>query len=106
MTVYKAFRNFYIFLLVVAIAAGGTMAGIAGYELYYKENAVYAVSRYGSSGDEVRRIQKKLQELGYYKDNVDGIFGSNTQKAVKSFQRNVGLTADGIVGQATLLLSN
>ncbi len=103
MTVYKAFRNFYIFLLALAIAVGGGLAGVAGYELYYRENAVYAVSKYGSSGDEVRRVQKKLQELGYYTGSVDGIFGSNTQKAVKSFQRNVGLTADGIVGKATLL---
>ncbi|MDE5671494.1 MAG: spore cortex-lytic enzyme [Eubacterium sp.] len=103
MTVNKAFRNFYIFLLVFAIALGAGTAGIAAYELCYKEEAVYAVSKYGSSGDEVRRIQQKLSDLGYYKDRVDGIYGINTQNAVKSFQRNVGLTADGIVGSATLL---
>ena len=103
MTVQKAFRNFYIFLLVFAIALGAGTAGLAAYELCYKEEAVYAVSKYGSSGDEVRRIQQKLSDLGYYKDRVDGIYGINTQNAVKSFQRNVGLTADGIVGSATLL---
>ena len=103
MTVYKAFRNFYIFLLVLAIALGAGTAGLVGYELCYKEKAVYAVSKYGSSGDEVRRIQQKLKDLGYYTDKVDGIYGKNTQSAVKSFQRNVGLTADGIVGSATLL---
>ncbi len=103
MTVQKAFHNFYIFLLVFAIALGAGTAGLAAYELCYKEEAVYAVSKYGSSGDEVRRIQQKLSDLGYYKDRVDGIYGINTQNAVKSFQRNVGLTADGIVGSATLL---
>lgn len=103
MTVYKAFRNFYIFLLAFAIAAGAATAGITVYELYYKDTAVYAVSRYGSNGDEVRNIQKKLKELGHYNGSVDGIFGSATQKAVKSFQRSVGLTADGIAGKATLL---
>lgn len=103
MTVYKAFRNFYIFVLVLAVAVGGGLAGITAYELCYKSDAVYAVSRYGSTGNEVRQIQKKLQELGYYTGNVDGIFGSATQKAVKSFQRNVGLTADGIAGSATML---
>ena len=103
MTVNKAFRNFYIFLLVFAIALGAGTAGLAAYELCYKEDAVYAVSKYGSSGDEVRKIQQKLSDLGYYKGRVDGIYGTNTQSAVKSFQRNVGLTADGIVGSATLL---
>lgn len=103
MTVSKAFRNFYIFLLVFAIALGAGTAGLAAYELCYKDEAVYAVSKYGSSGDEVRRIQQKLSDLGYYKGKVDGIYGTNTQSAVKSFQRNVGLTADGIVGSATLL---
>ena len=103
MTVQKAFRNFYIFLLVFTIVLGAGTAGLAAYELCYKEEAVYAVSKYGSSGDEVRRIQQKLSDLGYYKDRVDGIYGINTQNAVKSFQRNVGLTADGIVGSATLL---
>lgn len=103
MTVYKAFRNFYIFLLAIAVALGAGTAGFAAYQLCYKEEAVYAVSKYGSSGEEVRKIQQKLSDLGYYKDRVDGIYGINTQKAVKSFQRNVGLTADGIVGSATLL---
>ena len=103
MTVNKAFCNFYIFLLVFAIALGAGTAGLAAYELCYKEDAVYAVSKYGSSGDEVRKIQQKLSDLGYYKGRVDGIYGTNTQSAVKSFQRNVGLTADGIAGSATLL---
>ena len=43
MTVQKAFRNFYIFLLVFAIALGAGTAGLAAYELCYKEEAVYAV---------------------------------------------------------------
>lgn len=103
MTVYKAFKNFYIFLLVFAVVLGAGAAGFAAYEISYKEESVYAVSKYGSSGSEVRRIQQKLADLGYYSGSVDGIFGQNTQSAVKRFQRDVGLTADGIVGSATLL---
>lgn len=61
------------------------------------------LSRLGSRGDEVRSIQKKLKELGYYSGSVDGIYGSNTQNAVKAFQRNCGLTVDGIAGPKTLL---
>ena len=103
MTVYKAFRNFYIFILVFAIAAAAGSAGFAAYRLSNNDEAIYAVSKYGSTGDEVKKVQKKLKELGYYNGSVDGIFGQNTQSAVKKFQKNVGLTADGIVGSATLL---
>lgn len=61
------------------------------------------LSKVGSRGDEVRRIQTKLKQLGYYKGTVDGIYGTNTKNAVISFQKNCGLTADGIAGPRTLL---
>lgn len=64
--------------------------------------AISALSKLGSRGDEVRQIQKKLKELGYYTGSVDGIYGSGTQKAVKAFQKNCGITADGIAGPKTL----
>ena len=60
-------------------------------------------SRLGSSGEEVRQIQAKLKSLGYYKGEVDGIFGSQTRAAVIAFQRNCGIAADGIAGPKTLL---
>ena len=62
----------------------------------------YALSKYGSRGEEVRQIQTKLKNWGYYNGQVDGIFGSQTLNAVKWFQRKNGLTVDGIVGPATL----
>ena len=58
--------------------------------------------RQGSTGEQVRIIQTKLKNWGYYDGTVDGIFGSKTTEAVKYFQRKNGLTADGIVGPATL----
>ena len=64
--------------------------------------AVQALSRYGSTGNEVRQIQTKLKNWGYYNGSVDGIFGSRTLAAVKSFQRKNGLQVDGIVGEKTL----
>ena len=76
-----------------------------GYVYYLKtvENASLEVlSRYGSTGEEVKQIQTRLKEWGYYKGNVDGIYGSATQKAVKDFQRANGLAADGIAGEKTL----
>lgn len=65
-------------------------------------DSVSTLSKLGSRGNEVRRIQTKLKELGYYKGSVDGIYGIATQKAVRSFQKNCGITADGIAGPKTL----
>ena len=62
----------------------------------------FAAYKIGSSGPMVERIQTKLNIWGYYTGNVDGIFGSQTEKAVKYFQRKNGLTQDGIVGTNTL----
>lgn len=63
---------------------------------------VYAISQYGSNGEEVKQIQTKLRDWGYYKGTVDGIYGSGTYEAVKAFQKSNGLTADGIAGSQTL----
>lgn len=64
---------------------------------------VAVLSKLGSRGDEVRRIQTKLKQLGYYKGAVDGIYGTLTRSAVKAFQKSCGLTVDGIAGPKTLL---
>ena len=66
------------------------------------QSAQAATYRMGSSGEQVRTIQTKLKNWGYYSGAVDGIYGAQTAKAVEYFQRNNGLTADGIVGPATL----
>lgn len=68
-----------------------------------EENTVQVLSRLGSRGDEVRQIQRKLKELGFFNGTVDGIYGVKTQSAVRSFQKSVGITADGIAGPKTLL---
>lgn len=65
-------------------------------------NGAFAASiSYGSRGDTVKKIQQRLKQWGYYKGAVDGVFGSGTLAAVKSFQRKNGLKVDGIVGQKT-----
>lgn len=64
--------------------------------------SVVTLSKLGSRGDEVRRIQKKLRSLGYYKGAVDGVYGTGTQKAVREFQQNCGIKADGIAGPKTI----
>ncbi len=58
-----------------------------------------------SSGDEVRKLQARLIELGYMRDGADdGQFGKGTQNAVKAFQAANGLGADGAAGPKTLTL--
>ena len=52
------------------------------------------------TGDDVLAVQKQLQILGYTLE-ADGIFGTKTQEAVRSFQRSAGLVVDGIVGEKT-----
>lgn len=66
------------------------------------QTAEAATYRQGSSGQTVKTIQTKLKNWGYYNGSVDGIYGSQTAEAVKYFQRSNGLTADGVVGPATL----
>ena len=56
----------------------------------------------GAKGQEVRTLQQKLKELGFYKGSVDGDFGEGTESAVKAFQRQYGLTVDGKVGNNTM----
>ena len=72
------------------------------YNVFFRNNEVYGLSKYGSRGEEVRQIQTKLKRWGYYNGNVDGIFGSGTLEAVKWFQRKNGLQVDGIAGKKTL----
>ena len=55
----------------------------------------------GMSGDTVRNVQKLLKKLGYL-DSADGYFGSGTEAAVRSFQKQNKLTVDGKVGRQTL----
>ena len=62
----------------------------------------FALSKYGSRGEEVKQIQTKLKRWGYYNGSIDGIYGSQTLAAVKLFQKKNGLTVDGIAGQKTL----
>ena len=72
---------------------------------YTTDNTVFSrptFSQQGSRGNEVRQIQKKLKNWGYYEGQIDGIFGSETKKAVIAFQKKNGLTADGIAGKNTL----
>lgn len=90
----KKNKIFVIFMLIIVLLSLSATI--------FKMNEVYALSKYGSTGEEVKQIQTKLKNWGYYKGNIDGIYGSKTVKAVKDFQNKNGLEVDGIVGDKTL----
>ena len=94
------FKNKKVFFTIISIVFIIVII-LFGINLF-KNNDVEALSRYGSRGDEVKQIQTKLKNWGYYNGSVDGIYGSKTVEAVKYFQRKNGLTADGIAGTKTL----
>ena len=94
----KTWQIFIIILLAV------TMTFIFQYaETNDNNNPIGVLSQLGSRGTEVRNIQNKLKQLGYYTGSVDGIYGTRTKNAVIKFQKNCGITADGIAGPKTLL---
>lgn len=93
-------------------AAGLTADGVAGSSTI---TALFSASaprkadgtlKRGDRGDAVATLQKRLRELGYLTDTADGIFGDTTEDAVKAFQKAVGLSADGVVGETTLTKLN
>lgn len=53
------------------------------------------------SGDDVTDLQRRLNELGFNVGRVDGVFGARTGGALRDFQRNVGIPADGTCGPST-----
>ncbi|MGI9063954.1 MAG: N-acetylmuramoyl-L-alanine amidase [Pseudonocardiaceae bacterium] len=61
----------------------------------------YSVSR-PLRGDDVSTLQERLLELGYDAGRADGVFGPQTEQALRSFQRDYGLQADGLYGPATM----
>lgn len=60
-----------------------------------------AILKNGSKGGEVKEVQRRLKQWGYYNGNIDGVYGPSMKKAVIAFQKKNGLTADGVVGKST-----
>ena len=65
------------------------------------DSAESGTLQFGMEGAEILALQTRLEELGYYKNGLDGKFGNGVLTAVKQFQRNNGLTVDGKVGPIT-----
>lgn len=61
----------------------------------------YTTLYVGDRGEAVKKLQRRLTELGYLNDTIDGVYGQNTKKAVERFQFYNGVKADGIAGKVT-----
>lgn len=85
---------------MIAVVTAFVLLAIAS--LFTRPEVSDALSKYGSSGAEVRAIQQALKDRGLFNSSVTGYYGEITQAAVKKFQRQKGLTVDGIAGPATL----
>lgn len=57
--------------------------------------------KYESKGETVKEVQRRLTELGYYEGNISGNFLGHTRNAVKAFQAQNALKADGVIGEQT-----
>lgn len=93
----KAFVIFVLCAIAVLTIGVPTVRNITA-----NNSSIQTLSKMGSRGDEVRQIQTKLKQLGFYGGSIDGVFGSGTKKAVVGFQKSKGLTPDGIAGAKTL----
>ncbi len=96
----KSFKIGVIVMLLILIV--GCTSQFLLNEKDYQIIEPTAIINSSSSSQDIKLVQKKLKNWGYYKGNVDGIYGSQTKSAVRLFQKRNGLKVDGIVGNKTL----
>ena len=77
-------------------------AGPQTRDLLFSDKAEKNALMIGDSGSDVENVQQRLIELKYLSGKADGYFGSNTEAAVKAFQKRNSLTVDGKVGAHTM----
>ena len=94
MTNKSVFRNrILVSLFILSLCMSMAVPALA-----YEDTTLYN----GCRGEGVRAMQQALINLGYLHGSADGIFGIQTEEAVRAFQRSNGLTADGLAGTRTL----
>ena len=101
----KALRIGAATLAIATVATVGAVFNNTGhtddYDFATSEYVQTAVLKQGATGGEVKELQRRLKQWGYYSGAVDGVYGPATMKAVKYFQQKNGLKADGIAGKST-----
>ena len=97
----KSFKTGMLIFLITVVATSSVMfitSKVVAQD-YYEQTAIINAK---SSSSDIKLVQQKLKNWGYYTGAVDGIYGSKTKSAVIKFQRNNKLTVDGIIGNQTL----
>ena len=99
----KALREFQASRRLVedGICARQTWSALVDADYRLGDRMVYLRSPM-TRGDDVTDLQQRLGSLGFDAGWLDGIFGPDTERAVRDFQHNQGLTADGVVGRETV----
>ena len=92
-------RKIFLIITLLLVSCSSLVAQGFVNNNYLETNSI--ISEAATTRSENRTIQTKLKRWGYYKGNIDGIYGSQTKKAVRYFQRKNGLAVDGIVGRRT-----
>ena len=87
------FRNRLLAFLLILILSVSIIAPA----LAYDDGTLYN----GCNGEEVKAMQQALINLGFLEGKADGKFGDKTEEAVRTFQRQNGLTPDGLAGKQT-----
>lgn len=91
-------RLMFITILVTLIICAGM---VAQFHFGNIQTAEAASLYWGSTGNKVSEVQRKLKQWGYYDGPIDGVFGQATYNAVVFFQRKHGLKQDGVIGTQT-----
>ncbi|MBQ4347345.1 MAG: spore cortex-lytic enzyme [Firmicutes bacterium] len=94
-------KTLFLWIGILAFYVGFTAAVLEKHIAYlrYVPTITYKV---GSTGDGVKALQSALKGLGFYSGEIDGIYGSGTESAVRRFQSSRGLSSDGQAGPNTL----
>lgn len=106
--IYKSGDKLYTGDVLVTKTKGHTVVVTDGYERTANNESTGGVYMFevkqikkGSDGKHVKLAQKILKGLKYYGGSIDGEFGSNTDKATRSYQKDKGLSMDGVIGTNT-----
>lgn len=89
-------------LLVDGIVGPQTWAWLAGAGYRLGDRSIAFDPELETSGQDVAELQQKLMALGFPLSRTDGVFGADTDRSLRLFQRAVGIAPDGVVGPATL----
>jgi N-acetylmuramoyl-L-alanine amidase len=89
-------------LIVDGVVGRQTYVALDGARWKLGDRLLSHIPGHLQQGDDVAELQQRLLALGFTPGRVDGVFGGNTEQAVRRFQRGVGLGVDGSVGPETL----